>query len=451
MVKNRVGYAAVIAAAIIFIGIYEDKITYIALYSVLLLPVFSIIFALISKRRLDISERLSAETAKKGEAVQYYLTVKNKSSFSYSVMKAVFLSENSSDIRKEREKKGRFKFNSKRISRYNREKNNGYALSVNTSEQFFSLPPCGSGEIIFEITGQRRGIFNVGVSELCFYDPLGLFKLKQKFCISLKLTVMPNSLHISQLPMAQSESSSNVSVSGIFEEDYTDISHLRKYLPSDGYKKIHWKLSAKKNELISKEYQNISADSVLLIVDNTEFASDKIKGDAALRCEDKLIEAAVSIIAHCEEKRTNVYLSYIGSSGSPVYIEPNQNSYAAASSIIFNGQGSFEEFLLNAAHTKNNAERKANVFIFMRDMTDLFCDAVKKLCVSELSRRVVIFYFPVLSEQAKKHKNILHLLAGIHEGEAEKKIASLREAGALFCTLTERTNITEAAANMGIV
>lgn len=407
MAKNRIVYAVVLGIVSVFVGLYENKITYTALYAVILLPILCILYMLLSQKKLSVSERVSIQTIKKGEVSQYLLTVKNNSFFPYPVMNAVFQSRQNGD----RERK------------------------ITQKECFFSLFPHESKEIVFDLPGQSRGTFTIGVCKIYLYDPLGLIRFCQKAGGDMTLTVLPNALPLLSLPVSShghaSEAGKSQSVS--FNEDYTSVSQLRKYISTDGYKKIHWKLSAKKNELICKEYNTVSVQSAVMILDNTSFP-DKPDDTEATVCEDKLIEAAVSVAAYCEKHMIHTCLYYL-CGGLTASVQPPEDLYATVSNIRFGETPHFNEFLLDVKKLHFGRERE-NIFIFTHNMTGLFCSTVKTLCFS--GNRVIIFCFVSQGNIKKKTSK--------YDKDRQKKIKELRTAGAVCYILSEKRNAADAVA-----
>ncbi|MCL2375814.1 MAG: hypothetical protein FWC76_00320, partial [Defluviitaleaceae bacterium] len=69
MLKNRITYIVVLVALILLIVLYEDSITYMALYAVLALPLLSLVLTFVSRRRFTVEERITQDNIIKGETV----------------------------------------------------------------------------------------------------------------------------------------------------------------------------------------------------------------------------------------------------------------------------------------------------------------------------------------------------------------------------------------------
>jgi hypothetical protein len=81
----------------------------------------------------------------------------------------------------------------------------------------------------------------------------------------------------------------------------------RQYIYGDNLKRIHWKLSAKFNELMVKRFQNTCETSSTLILD---LKKGSLSPEENAVIDDKVIEAAVSIIYYCLHKWIPVNLVF---------------------------------------------------------------------------------------------------------------------------------------------
>lgn len=124
-------------------------------------------------------------------------------------------------------------------------------------------------------------------------DYLGLFGLRLGGENQMKVQVLPG-LH--QIPVEIGERTRRFPVEG--EEydphrsgdDPSEIFQIREYRPGDGIQRIHWKMSAKAGQWMTKEYGLGVGCSVLLLLD-LHGAGGRIEGERL----DRILETAVSI------------------------------------------------------------------------------------------------------------------------------------------------------------
>jgi uncharacterized protein (DUF58 family) len=347
----------------LFVYLLEDRMTYMGLYAVLLFPILSFLLAVISKRRFAVAGGLNVDFIGKGREVSYGLTIENKHFWPCTLVGVQFVGDE-------------------------------IGLDVDERQKHFSIGPFGKKQLKFLITGNYRGAYEVGIDDVVIYDFLGLFKFKQKHDLKNILTITPRILPVIGITLKADSQDEVISKRHMQGEDYSIISELRKYQPTDGYKKVHWKASAKRGELISKNYQESERCIVALYVNNiTEEGSRR----EALEIEDKIMEAVVSVIHYCISSSHPVSLNYIGS--SPLEFTTDFSyAYKEASGLPFEKEGGIIPLLDN--HMKINKE-PMNLLIFSNKINK---DLVSTLHLLRMTNNhVLLFLFaPIKDEEIRK-------------------------------------------------
>jgi len=105
----------------------------------------------------------------------------------------------------------------------------------------------------------QRGRYDVGPLKVYFFDPLGLFYFKQVYPVFSEVYVYPRTFNIHRFPALNKGTSpwQGVETSRVSGDD-DDFYGVREYRRGDPLKKIHWMVSARKNQLIVKEFQRQS-------------------------------------------------------------------------------------------------------------------------------------------------------------------------------------------------
>ena len=353
MLKNRLTYGLVIVVMFLFVYLFEDRITYMGLYAVLLFPVLSFLLAVISKRRFMLRERLSADFVAKGQEVSYIITVENAHFWPCTLAGIRFVGDE-------------------------------IGLKVDHKEKFFAIGSFGKKEIEFNISGNYRGAYEIGIEEVMIYDFLGLFKFKQKHNLKSTLTITPRILSIANLHLESVSQDEVVSKKHMQGEDYSIISELRKYQPTDGYKKVHWKASAKRNELISKNYQEAERCIASFYVNNVirDGAREEI-----LAIEDKIMEAVVSVMYYCYRLGHPISLHYLGG-GSMEFTTDFPYAYKEASGLSFKSEGSFRTLLEDYLKT---SKETMNVLVFSYKVNESLISTLHSLRMA--GNHVLLFMF----------------------------------------------------------
>jgi len=361
MARNRITYIFAVVVLLVLVYSYEANMTYVALYTVLALPLLSLVLTLISRRHFLVFEHLTSNDILKGEETQYVISLKNNSFMPAASVRIQF-------------------------------KANSQAVVADFSDQFISIAPYKSQDAAFTITAKYRGHYEIGIADIVLYDFLGLFKFNQPHKGTLLLTVRPHVVALDPLPLIVAQEGTENMKSSTFEEDYAIISDLRKYRPTDGYKKVHWKATAKKNELISKNFQKTKRNTTAFIIENSGMlygSFQEVKPEAASALEDAMMQATVSAIAQCVARYNLCALYYMGSglqeySGDAAYL------YEVACDIRFKNASTldFENYLSSYTQMQVDAE---NVIMIVKEITTAVSKAAQILAL--FGNNVVIKYF----------------------------------------------------------
>jgi uncharacterized protein (DUF58 family) len=134
-----------------------------------------------------------------------------------------------------------------------------------------------------------RGRYRIGVSSWQADDYLGLFSVKRRVARLAEVAVLPRVVNVDEhppLPPPELEDNSQNSYG-------TELSGARPYINSDGMRHIHWKLSAKGDDLYVRQFSGIRRPPTWVVTDMTEVWHAKKEA-----VEDKLLETSLSITRH---------------------------------------------------------------------------------------------------------------------------------------------------------
>ena len=161
-----------------------------------------------------------------------------------------------------------------------------------------SLPSFGRAEVQLPMEANLRGLYEVGVGSVRVYDMLGLFSVNIK--MTGRFTRRP--LHMAIYPKAHnwqgvdlpSADYQDRAEEHLLQPDEASIAmDTRVWRVGDNVKRVHWKLTARKRELIVKLFeQNTRADVCVLLDDGV--ATDEPM--AAAEQADRACDAAISLL-----------------------------------------------------------------------------------------------------------------------------------------------------------
>lgn len=161
------------------------------------------------------------------------------------------------------------------------------------------------------------GVSSPGVKSCTVEDLFGLFSLtKTPKAAQSELLVLPLPFQVDGLSFAPGDS--GLETMARATEDATSPSDIRAYMPGDALKKIHWKLSARKRELVVRRFEEPVLPDALVLMDCSPPPSwGHPEAEADVR--DALLETAASVVSSQMATDHAVRLPLLG--GHPVELE----------------------------------------------------------------------------------------------------------------------------------
>ncbi len=136
------------------------------------------------------------------------------------------------------------------------------------AEQEVSLPvkPLDTTEVILPLRSEYAGNIEITAFRLILCDLLFMHPLGRDISETGNIGVLPGRGVEKEYPLNDySVGMREVSESRMAGSDFSDVSQVREYIPGDAMKDIHWKLSAKKEELMVKERLRMSSRKIMVV------------------------------------------------------------------------------------------------------------------------------------------------------------------------------------------
>ena len=151
------------------------------------------------------------------------------------------------------------------------------------------------------------GVFPVGLRACVVEDLLGIVHKRVTLTdTSFSLTVLPRTFSTEPLTLSPGDPGSEIMARAT--EDPSDV---RSYQPGDAMKKIHWKLSLRKGELIVRKFDEPILQDVLILMDCSRPPSwGHPQAEADIR--DALLETTASILKDQTSTDHQVRLPLLG-------------------------------------------------------------------------------------------------------------------------------------------
>jgi len=172
-------------------------------------------------------------------------------------------------------------------------------IAVVSGSDRFSMSVCPSPlkakTLSLDIAARHVGLQTTGVEEYVFYDILGLFRMRVRGDNShrCQLMVLPQPFDVDPLRFLRGDD--GTSRQNRITEDLSSPEDVRAYRSGDPLKRIHWKLSSRRRELIVRRFETPAPPDTLILMDCTLPGDESDSEETRLTLRDALCETALSV------------------------------------------------------------------------------------------------------------------------------------------------------------
>ncbi|MBS4022863.1 MAG: DUF58 domain-containing protein [Dethiobacter sp.] len=253
----------------------------------------------------------------------------------------------------------------------------------------------GPGEVVQferEVLCARRGKYDINSLTVKSGDPFGFFQLEKSLAAGKEIKVYPRLKDYSPINLPPVQHIGDSVVKGSIFENYSQVSDLREWQDGDNIKKIHWKQSARQNDIIVKNFERRGDGSLTIFVDMTE--NNYIK-DRRRLLEDLALEVLTSLVYFNLRENLPLCVFCDSAQGSP-FCGKNLGDYRSIMdrliSLAPEGQVPFASYVHNQSYYLN---AKSSLYLITPSLTQ--ADAAVLLGLKQKGFSQVLFY-PALGE-----------------------------------------------------
>lgn len=292
-------YFIVLIGAVIFYVMYKDDLSFYLLLSILTLIPILLTTLILTRRKLKVSLVCKNDICRQNKECPLILRIKNDSIFTVSSLKIKISYSNALEGTK------------------------SYVL-INTPAHFKN-----TDEICLKLSSEYCGRIDACIEKIRIYDLFRLFSMKLKpekkeasFYVMPSITATEPSVINYSNPLSESPSYSKHRPG----DDPSEIFGLHEYVPGDRISKVHWKVSAKEDKLIVKDYSLPLGNNVAIFIcvsNNQKHSSHKVLSDY-----NKAVSISASLGAYLSENEIS-HTVYIMSDdeGLMVHTIDSEESY----------------------------------------------------------------------------------------------------------------------------
>ncbi len=261
MAKYRFLYILIILASAVFAFAYESKLSFVLFVSVLALPVVTLILLILSALLLKL--KVEPETLYVGKQQDFIIDIKVVNRFILPVSPMMIT--------------GTFHDSAGNV--------------ISDRHLVLSANALRKSDFAFGGNIRYRGEYHLGIEHAEIYDLLRLFRIRLKNIPGCTVTVTPRRIILDD-NNALCADDYDSTITNVSFMDSSSFVSVRKYEDGDLMKHVHWKLSAKHDELMVKEMEQNLGSSAIIITDIHSISADD---DENMRAADAVAESALAI------------------------------------------------------------------------------------------------------------------------------------------------------------
>lgn len=235
--RGLIGYGLLFLFAILFTQVLRSRVSNMFFWFVLLLLPALLLYTLTARLALRVYLYTEYSTVNKMQPCPYEFRIINGGIFAYPFVDTVV-----------------------RVPRHD-------AVRTTRRRIRMSLPPLAVYSIANEVTFRHRGTYEIGVCCFYVYDFFRMFRIRIDVDEYHEILVLPRkrlldgegAVAVSDMAHSQTKSP--------FSFDRLDVLDVRDYQRGDALRDVHWKLSAKAEDLLVKDYSSGASGKTIVYCD----------------------------------------------------------------------------------------------------------------------------------------------------------------------------------------
>jgi len=368
---NRIYWCVITIAVGIYAWISGERILYLAFAVLVFLPIISLIISVVLFKRIRVTQSVDSKVHKNmlGNLVVH---IHNATPMPFGNVQCILECD-------------------------------PYAMEIIKGHNVI-LSPFRVTKLDINFRTNYRGHFNLGIKTLLAVDICGLFRLKKHIPMTIEITSLPIKKELTKFPLAMQLLSQAHSRHDIRDEDFATISDVRQYHPTDSIKRVHWKLTAKRNEWMVKVFQSNALNSISIIMDSQKLNT---REKERLFIEDAMVEMLISFAGFCLDKQMPVDVKITdGTRANARAVAEYPTIYNSAAELRFDEKTNFD--VLNIlTHVLNEATGFVNLVIITARLNTELYERIQN-AKNNGHLIIILFYSCVMPD--RDSENIFELL-----------------------------------------
>jgi len=174
----------------------------------------------------------------------------------------------------------------------------GSATGAFPPEDAARIPGGATMTMTYPISGMRRGLASLGPLRLSTADPFGLFARTDELGDVTPITIVPQVVPLPRLTDRTGRAGGTAQTSSHRLGQGADNLSPRRYVPGDSMRRIHWRATAHRGDLMVRQEEQESSPDALVVLDRAGARWVAEGGVTDLESFDRAVTACASIAVH---------------------------------------------------------------------------------------------------------------------------------------------------------
>ena len=362
-------------------------------------------YLLLLRRGLDYAQASRVQGCTRGQQTDFVLRLKNKTVFVYPRIEVVFYQ---SDL---------------------------FGGEGRTTSAEVMLAPRATHDVMFSMKFDHIGTYEAGLKRIVLHDLIGLFSVTFDNEESIAIEVMPQTHPLASVSFSSEAPSQSTKATKTVLNEGLDYAYVREYRWGDAIKSIHWKISARFKDYMTRIYEINANPGLVTVVDlNTPDAEPEV----IMGLYDTVVESALSVSAYARRQGMESALEFMDDIGEERRYDGRMED-----------EGKRRLMRLLREDTSSYVGNAQT--LILREVNSPYGQSNIALCTSNLDQGLV----EALLEVKLRHKNPILFLAiprGLEREEERERLAPLRrlDAAQIECFVLRSADELDAKGGLAV-
>lgn len=171
-----------------------------------------------------------------------------------------------------------------------------------------SLAPREDRDFKFDVRFNHIGLYEAGLKKVVIHDLLGLFQTELVNTQQYQIRVAPKIFDVAKLTVSNATFVESKDMRIPISREGMDYTGVRDYVRGDPIKLIHWKLSARTGNYVTRQFESYGNTGLTVIMD---FFAPLYDMEGMMSVYDGIVETALSLELYAKKNGMDCELQYV--------------------------------------------------------------------------------------------------------------------------------------------